>query len=162
MYADEVLRRFKLDLVDEHDTLESASIDRVRACFRAHVRSLELTDDDAEYPWVGSTHKHVFFVSNAEKIQMLANLIFREDGHKMAEFCDWFDCGVPAIDIAWSDQRLHVATIVELEILISLVLPGRTCYSEASVSKRTRNSVAQHTKRHLNLVASRLQSQVES
>jgi hypothetical protein len=100
-YADEVVRRFKLDLVDEQDTLESASIDRVRACFRAHIRSLELTDDDADYPWIGSPHKSVCFVLNAEKVQMLANLTFREDGDYMAEFRVWWKCWMQAVDVRW-------------------------------------------------------------
>jgi hypothetical protein len=101
-HAAEVFRRFKLDLVEDQDALESASIDRVRACFRAHVRSLELTDDDDEhYPWVGSVHKQVCFVLNAEKVQMLANLIFRKDGDRMAEFRVWFKCWLQAVDITW-------------------------------------------------------------
>ena len=102
LYADEVFRRFKLDLVEDQDALESASVDRVRACFRAHVRSLDLTDDDDEhYPWVGSVHKEVCFVLNAEKVQMLANLSFREDGDRMAEFRIWFECWLQAVDITW-------------------------------------------------------------
>ena len=102
MYADEVFRRFKLDLVEDQDALESASLDRVRECFRAHVRSLELTDDDDEhYPWVGSVHKQVCFVLDAEKVQMLANLTFREDGDRMAEFRVWHKCWVQAVDIKW-------------------------------------------------------------
>lgn len=88
-------------MVDEQDTWESASVDRLRACFCAHVRSLELTDDIAEYLWVGSTHKHVCLVLNAEKVQMLANLIFREDGDRMAEFRVSFDCRVAPVDIVW-------------------------------------------------------------
>ena len=102
LYAEEVFRRFKLDLVEDQDALESASIDRVRACFRAHVRSLELTDDnDEHYPWVGSVHKQVCFVLNAEKVQMLANLTFRKDGDRMAEFRVWFKCWLQAVDITW-------------------------------------------------------------
>jgi hypothetical protein len=38
LYANEVFRRFKLDLVEDRDALESASIDRVRACERASAR----------------------------------------------------------------------------------------------------------------------------
>lgn len=50
-YADEALRRFRLDLVDiEQETVaeQPASIDRVRECFRALVRSLEISDDDGD------------------------------------------------------------------------------------------------------------------
>ena len=102
LYADEVFRRFRLDLVEDQDALESASFDRVRACFRAHVRSLELTDDDDEHhPWVGSVHNKVCFVLNAKNVQMLANLTFREDGDKLAEFRVWLECRLQAVDIAW-------------------------------------------------------------
>lgn len=101
-YADEVFRRFKLDLVEDQNALESASIACARACFRLHVRSLELTDDDnAHYPWVGSVHKQVCSVLNAEKVQMLANLTFREDEDWMAEFRVWWKCWMQAVKIPW-------------------------------------------------------------
>ena len=138
-YAEEVFRRFKLDLVEDQDALESASFDRVRACFRAHVRSLERTDDDDEhYPWVGSVQQQVCFVLNAEKVQMLANLTFREDGDWMAEFRVWWKCWMQAVEITWerpettySDYRgvrdVDIASLGRLYILADL---GLEAYDE--------------------------------
>jgi hypothetical protein len=50
---------------------------------------------------VGPVYKQVCFVLNAEKVQMLANLTFREDGDKMAEFRVWFECRLRAVEITW-------------------------------------------------------------
>lgn len=44
VHSDEAFRRFRLDLVDDEETLNHASIDRVRECFRALVWSFELSD----------------------------------------------------------------------------------------------------------------------
>jgi hypothetical protein len=38
VYADEVYRRMRFDLVEDQACLEGASYDRVRACIRAQVR----------------------------------------------------------------------------------------------------------------------------
>lgn len=95
--ADEVCRRFELNLVNEQDMLESASTDRVRECFRAHVRSLELSND--EVYWALPTRNRVCLVLGANQVQMLANLTFHDD--RMVEFSAFDECRVQAVDIAW-------------------------------------------------------------
>jgi len=80
-YADEALRRFRLDLVDiEQETVaeQPASIDRVRECFRALVRSLEISDDDGDdeeedyFSAPPPTRNMVCLVLNADTVRMLA------------------------------------------------------------------------------------------
>lgn len=99
--AAEALRRFKLDLVDEQDTLESASIDRVRACFRTLVRSRELSDREDD--WVPPTCNRICLIPNADKVQMLCDLPFHEDRFK--EFAALDECRVQAVDIEWERPK---------------------------------------------------------
>jgi len=104
LYADEAFRRFKLDLVDEQDTLAEASIDRVRECFRALVRSLEITDnndDEEEDLWVPPTRNKICLLLNAEKVQMLANLTFPDNADYLECYKTYAACRVLAIDIEW-------------------------------------------------------------
>lgn len=106
-YADEVLRRFRLDLVDiEQETVAgSASIDRVRECFRALVRSLEISDDDdddedEEYFSVPPpTRNMVCLALNAEKVRMLAGLTLGQE-HRIYEAYQ-----VQAVDIKWQRPK---------------------------------------------------------
>jgi hypothetical protein len=109
LYANEAFRRFKLDLVDEQEALAGASIDRVRECFRAHVRSLEITNDnDEEDLWVGPTRNLVCLVLNADKVQMLANLTFRDDTDPVEYYRTYGACVVQAVGIKW--QRPEVTS----------------------------------------------------
>lgn len=102
-YADEAFRRFRLDLVDEQETLAEASIDRVRECFRALVRSPEITDDnDGEVDrWVPPAKNKFCLVLDAGKVQMLASLTFRDDADYLEDFRAFEACRVQAVDIAW-------------------------------------------------------------
>ena len=50
VYADRAFRRLRFDLVEDQDALDAASNDRVRECFRALVRSFELSDDEDDFP----------------------------------------------------------------------------------------------------------------
>ena len=91
LYADEVLRRLRLDLVEiEQETLASpASIDRVRECFRALIRSLEITDDDDDDDDDGEdffsvpppTRNMFCVVLDAKTVHTLSNLTFGQ-GHR--------------------------------------------------------------------------------
>jgi hypothetical protein len=109
LYSDEAFRRFKLDLVDEQETLAEASIDRVRECFRALVRNLEITNDDGEDSWVPPIRNMVCLVLDADKVHMLANLTFPDDDTDFFEECkNYRDCQVQAVDIKW--QRLEVTS----------------------------------------------------
>lgn len=100
-YAEETFRRFKLDLIYEQESLASALIDRVRECSRALVRSLEITDDNEEYEWEPPTRNTVCLVLDAESIQMLANLTFRDDCDYIEEYRFFETCRVQAVDIKW-------------------------------------------------------------
>lgn len=100
-YAEEVLRRFKLDLVYERESLDSATIDRVRECFSALVRSFEITDENDKDMWVGPARNKVCLVLNADSIQMLANLAFRNDCDHIKENRAFEACQLQAVDIEW-------------------------------------------------------------
>ena len=50
---------------------------------------------------MGYVHTQVCFVLNAEKVQMLANLTFREDGDRRAEFDIWWKCWLQAVEVSW-------------------------------------------------------------
>lgn len=101
-YAEEAFRRFKLDLIYEQESLASASIDRVRECFRALIRSLEITDgNDADDEWVPPTRNKICLVLDAAKIQMLANLTFRDGCDYIEEYRVFETCRVQAVDIKW-------------------------------------------------------------
>lgn len=101
-YANEVFRRFELDLVDEQEPLASASIDRVRECFRAQVRSLEITDDtDEEDSWVPPTRNLVCLLLDADKIQMFSNMSFRDDADPVEDYRTYGELQVQAVDIKW-------------------------------------------------------------
>lgn len=101
-YANEALQRFRLDLVEERESLESASIDRVRECFRALVRSFEITDEDGEEDrWVPPTRNKVCPVLDADKVHMLADLAFRDDDDYMYIYRRYEECFVQAVDIEW-------------------------------------------------------------
>ena len=108
-YAEEAFRRFRLDLVDEQESLARASIDRVRECFRALVRDLEITDDNEERDhWVPPTRNKVCLVLDADRVQMLANLTFRDDEDYMVIYEKYEACFVQALDIGW--QRPEVTS----------------------------------------------------
>ena len=99
LLADEASRRFKLDLVEEQDSLDGASTDRVRECFRALVRSLHITDE--EDLWVPPTRNKVCLVLDANKVQLLANLTFCDEDDSIAICRAYETCRVQAVDIHW-------------------------------------------------------------
>jgi hypothetical protein len=95
VHSDEAFRRLRLDLIEDEEALNHASVDRVRECFRALVRSFELTDDEDE--WAGPPRNKTCFVLNAQKVQMLADLTFCED--VMEESRVFGKCRLTAVDI---------------------------------------------------------------
>lgn len=97
VYADELYRRLKFDVVMDQEALDGASDDRVRECFRAHLRGLELWDDPEEF--MPPSRNYVCLVLDADKIEMLVNLSFQEDDSQ--EFFTFRACKLKAIDILW-------------------------------------------------------------
>jgi hypothetical protein len=70
--------------VDDQEALHHASIDCVRECFRALVRSFEPS---------------TCIVLNAQKVQMLADLTFSEDEDDFGQISRFLDCRVTSVDI---------------------------------------------------------------
>jgi hypothetical protein len=98
-YANEVSRRLRMDLVEiEQEVSASTSVDRVRECLRAHVRSLEITDEEGEEEdsWPPPTRNMVGLVLNADLVQKLASLYFDQEDLNIYEAYR-----VQAVDITW-------------------------------------------------------------
>lgn len=94
-YANELFRRLRMDLVDiEQEMSASASVDRVRECFRSQIRSLDITDEEEDL-WPPPTRNNVGLVLNADLVRKLANLDFNQD-------LDMYEAyRVQAVDIIW-------------------------------------------------------------
>jgi hypothetical protein len=105
VYSDEAFARLRLDLVDDEEALDNASIDRVRECFRALVRSFELADDDDDDNWAGPPRNKTCLVLNTQKVQMLANLKFSEDEDDFDQIRAFLKCHVTAVDIRWQRPK---------------------------------------------------------
>jgi hypothetical protein len=105
--ADEVLRRFRLDLVDiEEESVpgQPVSIDRMRECFRALVRSLEISDNDGEdekeyFSVPPPTRNMVCLALDADKVRMLATLSLNQDSRTYEAY------KVQAVDIKWQRPK---------------------------------------------------------
>jgi hypothetical protein len=94
-YANELFRRLRMDLVDiKQEMTGSASVDRVRECFRSQIRSLDITDEEEDL-WPPPTRNNVGLVLNADLVRKLANLDFNQD-------LDMYEAyRVQAVDIIW-------------------------------------------------------------
>lgn len=101
VYADEVYRRMRFDLVEDREALEGASYDRVRACFSALVRGLELCDDEDDTP--AAKRYAVCLVLDGDKIEMLANLPLHE--HAVQEDPMPEPCKLPVLSIHWKRPK---------------------------------------------------------
>lgn len=77
VYADEIYRRLRFDLLEDRDALEGASLDRVCQCYLAYLRDLGLWDDTGRYRPEPQRY-HVSLVLDSSKIEMLVNLPFRD------------------------------------------------------------------------------------
>jgi hypothetical protein len=93
VYADEIYRRMRFDLLEDRDALEGASFDRVRQRYFAHLRELGLWDDTGRY-YPQAQRYHICLVLGAGKIEMLVNLLFRN-----VEVSG--TCKLPAVEIFW-------------------------------------------------------------
>ncbi|RDW70546.1 uncharacterized protein DSM5745_08057 [Aspergillus mulundensis] len=78
-YADEALRRFKLDVVQDEAALADASADRIREEFRAHLRGVRQLGDDGVIR--GAARNYACLVLDRAVVLMLADLApaFSED-----------------------------------------------------------------------------------
>lgn len=99
VYSKELYHRLKFDVVEDEEALDGASLDRVQACFRAHVRGLEICPED-DFP--GPVRYKVCLVLDSEAVDMLANLAFPEDddiiGNSRRE-------KLTAVDIYWECSK---------------------------------------------------------
>lgn len=116
LFANEVYRRLRFDVVEDRGALEDASTDRVRGCFRALARSFELSEDEDDFPL--PARNTVCFVLDGAKVEMLANLRFNDDDGRG----EWFThekCKLQAVDILWKRPELTRSSyrgVRELEI----------------------------------------------
>ncbi|OQN99437.1 hypothetical protein B0A48_14414 [Cryoendolithus antarcticus] len=97
VFADEAIKRFQLDLVDDQNTLEDASDDRVRAVFRAIIRGLDLTDDETVIP--PPARNLVCLVLDEPAVDMLSDLRLHKDSKR--DFAGFEGKTVKAIEIRW-------------------------------------------------------------
>jgi hypothetical protein len=140
LYSDEVARRFKLDLITDEDMLDKATPDRVRKCFRAQVRSLEITDETNGDDWVPPARNRFCFLLDAAAVQMLANLTFPDD-HTHTDRVRVLDaCRLRAVAIAWqrpertssSYRGVRELSIVDLARVYCMVDDGAFTLEEYS------------------------------
>ena len=97
VYADEVYRRMRFDLVEDPAALDGASYDKVCACIRAQVRGLELCDDEDATP--AAKRYCACLVLDGDKIDMLANLPLNEEGGQEKAMPE--PCKLPVLSIGW-------------------------------------------------------------
>ncbi|KAI7296969.1 hypothetical protein KC352_g51 [Hortaea werneckii] len=102
VYADELYRRLKFDVVEDKEALEGASDDRVRECFRAHVRGLELSDEDDDYP--PPPRNYACLVLDGSKADMLVNLVHHDE--RLKAIRTFKTCRLKAIDIFWQRPEM--------------------------------------------------------
>ena len=100
-YAEQAIRRFKLDVIQDEDALAGASTDRVRETFRALVRSFELRDDEDEWP--APTKYKVCLVLDAERVELLADMGI--DGDYREDMKRFMDTRVQVVDIQWKPSE---------------------------------------------------------
>jgi hypothetical protein len=101
-YAKELYRRLRFNVVEDEEALEGASVDRVRECFRALVRSLELSDDEDEYP--PPALNLICFVLDSDSVEVLADLDFFDD--YVQELKVHEKCKLQAVDINWKRPEM--------------------------------------------------------
>ncbi|KAG9649736.1 hypothetical protein KCU95_g1119, partial [Aureobasidium melanogenum] len=105
-YTAEAWKRFKLDIIEDQEALDGASDDRVRAEFRALVRSKELSDDEEQF--VPPARNQACLVLDAAAITMLAQLKFPEELEDDRE--TFKDKKVTAIDIQWNRPQTSTSS----------------------------------------------------
>jgi hypothetical protein len=101
-YAKELYRRLRFNVVEDEEALEGASVDRVRECFRALARSLELSDDEDEYP--PPARNLICFVLDSDSVEVLADLDFFD--HYVQELKVHEKCKLQAVNIDWKRPEM--------------------------------------------------------
>ncbi|KAI7199977.1 hypothetical protein KC316_g2915 [Hortaea werneckii] len=124
IYADELYRRLKFDVIEDQEELENASDDRLRECFRAHIRGLELwgeEEEGAEKGWPPPPRNYACLVLDGSKMDMLLDIPDHvdpvEDGHMLDE------CRLKAIDIFWQRPEETVSSYRGARDIALLMLP---------------------------------------
>ncbi|KAI9933733.1 hypothetical protein MW887_004805 [Aspergillus wentii] len=112
IYTAEALRRFKFNLIQDQDTLDGASIDRVRAEFRAQIRGLCLRekngdDEDQDNPisaFLPPARNLACFILDEAAIDMLAGISNIPDN--LLEFLQVFkNKTITVVDGFWDPSR---------------------------------------------------------
>ncbi|KAI7102190.1 hypothetical protein KC365_g5758 [Hortaea werneckii] len=125
VYADELYRRLKFEVIEDQEELEDASDDRLRECFRAHVRGLELwgeeEEEGAEKGWPPPPRNYACLVLDGSKVDMLLNI---PDHVHPVEDGDMLDnCRLKAIDIFWHRPEKTRASYRGARDIALLMLP---------------------------------------
>ncbi|KAK6435914.1 hypothetical protein LTR95_007900 [Oleoguttula sp. CCFEE 5521] len=97
VFADEAIKRFQLDLIDDKSTLEDATDDRIRAEFRAIIRGLDLTDDETVIP--PPARNLVCLVLDEAAIAMLSGLKLPKDLQRVLTELE--SKTIKAVEIRW-------------------------------------------------------------
>nr|OQO31168.1 hypothetical protein B0A51_01900 [Rachicladosporium sp. CCFEE 5018] len=97
VFADEAIKRFQLDLIDDQSTLVDASDDRVRAEFRAIIRGLNLTDDETVIP--PPARNLICLVLDEPAVDMLSDLRLHKGSKR--DFAGFESKTIKAIEIRW-------------------------------------------------------------
>ncbi|GAB1742543.1 hypothetical protein NU219Hw_g8084t1 [Hortaea werneckii] len=119
VYADELYRRLKFEVIEDQEALDGASDDRVRECFRAHVRGLELSDEDDDYP--PPPRNYACLVLDGSKIGMLVNLPHHDERSKAVRTFN--TCRLKAVDIFWQRPEKTVSSYRGARDIALLMLP---------------------------------------
>ncbi|KAK5997265.1 hypothetical protein PT974_02619 [Cladobotryum mycophilum] len=106
-YAEEALKRLKLDVIEDGEALDGASDDRVRKEFRAQIRALDLSDNYGEedfFPLPARNRTCPAF--DEATVAMLAGIAFPnnpQDDRKALE-----GKLVKVIDACWSQSSVNI------------------------------------------------------
>ncbi|KAL4926704.1 uncharacterized protein BDV17DRAFT_150008 [Aspergillus undulatus] len=104
-YADEALRRFKIDVVQDEEALSGASDDRVREEFRALLRGLNLLGEDGRIR--GPARNDVCVVIDTATVCMLADLTFSED--LRADYLRLYEKTLKVVDAWWKRPETNIS-----------------------------------------------------
>lgn len=101
--TDEVWKRFRLEIVEDRDKLQDASLDRVRALFVALLRARRPDFGDRDIPLPRSPKNKICLVLDAEAIQGLADFsVPNADNKELEEACRNLDRPLlKALDAEW-------------------------------------------------------------
>ncbi|KAJ4254973.1 hypothetical protein NW762_009775 [Fusarium torreyae] len=98
-YCEEAAKRFKFDVIEDKESLENASEDRVREEFCAQLRGLGLLEDDLMFRGSGPSRFVACILLDEDRIDILSKISFSLDVEE-DEF-DLQDISVRMIDPKW-------------------------------------------------------------